>query len=114
MAWLITKFAVTALLVVLVSEIARRSTLMGALLASVPLTSVLAMVWIWIDTRDVERLAAFSTDVAWLVLPSLMLFVVLPVLLRAGVDFWWALSAGLGATALAYLGSLQLAAWLRG
>lgn len=113
MAWLVTKFAVTALLVVLVSEIARRSTLMGALLASVPLTSVLAMVWIWIDTRDVERLAVFSTDVAWLVLPSLVLFILLPVLLRLGVDFWWALSAGVGATALAYLGSLQLMAWLR-
>jgi hypothetical protein len=114
MAWLVTKFAVTALLVVLVSEVARRSTVLGAVIASVPLTSVLAMVWIWIETRDAARLAAFSTDVAWLVLPSLVLFVVFPVLVRLGVGFWWALAAGIGATAAAYLGALQLVAWLRG
>jgi len=112
--YLVTKFAATALIVVVVSELAKRSTLAGAILASVPTVSVLAMIWIYVETRDVDRLAAFSTDIVWLVLPSLVLFGVLPLLLRLGFGFWWSLAAGLGATALAYWGSIQLMALFRG
>jgi len=114
MIYLVTKFATTAIIVVLVSELAKRSTLAGAILASIPTVSVLAMIWIYIETRDTGRLAAFSMDVVWLVLPSLALFAVLPVLLRLGVGFWWSLLAGIAATALAYWGAVQMMAWLRG
>jgi len=113
MFYLVTKFAVTALIVVFVSELAKRSTLAGALLASIPTVSVLAMIWIYVETRDTARLAAFSVDVVWLVLPSLVLFAVLPVLLRLGVGFWWSLAAAILATAFAYWGSVQLMTWLR-
>uniref|UniRef100_UPI00257C51F1 DUF3147 family protein n=1 Tax=Oceanithermus sp. TaxID=2268145 RepID=UPI00257C51F1 len=91
----LVKLIVSALLIVLVSEIAKRSSLLGALLASVPLVSVLAMVWLYLETRDSERIAAFAQDVFWLVLPSLALFLVLPWLLRAGVQFFAALGLGL-------------------
>lgn len=114
MLYLITKFATTAVIVVLVSELAKRSTLAGAILASIPTVSVLAMIWIYLETRDTARLADFSIDVVWLVLPSLVLFAVLPTLLRMGVGFWWSLAAGIAATALAYWGSVQLMAWFRG
>jgi hypothetical protein len=114
MIYLITKFATTALIVVLVSELAKRSTLAGAILASIPTISVLAMIWIYLETRDTARLAAFSIDIVWLVLPSLVLFAVLPMLLRMGVGFWWSLAAGIAATALAYWGSVSLMTWLRG
>lgn len=114
MFYLVTKFATTALIIVLVSELAKRSTLAGAILASIPTVSVLAMVWMYIETRDTERLASFSLDIVWLVLPSLVLFAVLPLLLRVGVGFWWSLAAGIAATALAYWGSLHLMAWFRG
>ncbi|MFU8814997.1 MAG: DUF3147 family protein [Pseudomonadales bacterium] len=114
MIYLVTKFATTALIVVLVSELAKRSTLAGAILASIPTVSVLAMIWIYVETRDTARLAAFSLDVVWLVLPSLTLFAVLPGLLRIGVGFWWSLSIAIAATALAYWGSVQLMMWLRG
>jgi hypothetical protein len=114
MIYLVTKFATTALIVVLVSELAKRSTLAGAILASIPTVSVLAMIWIYVETRDTVRLAAFSIDVVWLVLPSLVLFAVLPTLLRIGVGFWWSLAAASTATALAYWGSVQLMTWLRG
>jgi len=114
MLYLMTKFATTALIVVLVSELAKRSTLAGAILASIPTVSVLAIIWIYIETRDTGRLAAFSIDVVWLVLPSLALFAVLPVMLRMGVEFWWSLAAGIAATALAYWGSVQLMTWFRG
>lgn len=104
----LVKLIVSALLIVLASEVARRSTLLGALLASVPLVSVLAMVWLYLETRDVERIAAFAQDVFWLVLPSLALFLVLPWLLRAGVHFFAALGLGIVLTALAYAGTLAL------
>lgn len=114
MIYLVTKFATTALIVVVVSELAKRSTLAGAILASIPTVSVLAMVWIYLETRDTERLASFSIDVVWLVLPSLVLFGVLPAMLRLGIGFWWSLGAGIAATALAYWVSVQLMATLRG
>ena len=113
MVYLLTKYAVTALIVVLVSELTKRSTLAGAILASVPTVSVLALIWLHIETRDTMRLAAFASDIIWLVLPSLVLFVVLPLLLKLGVGFWWSLAVGIAATALAYWGAIQLMLLLR-
>lgn len=102
MAYLVTKYAVTAFVVVLVSELAKRSTVLGALLASIPMVSVLAMIWIYVETGDAPRIAAFSTDIIWLVLPSLVLFIVLPILLRYGIGFWLSLVGSMAATAVAY------------
>ena len=114
MFYLISKYALTALLVVLISEIAKRSTLFGALMASIPLISVLAMVWIYLESKDTARLAAFSIDVLWLVIPSLALFALFPLLVRAGLSFWWSLALGMGATAAAYALMLWLMNSLRG
>ncbi len=96
------KVAVSAIVIVAVSEIAKRSTWAGALLASLPLTSVLAFVWLHMDGAQSERVAALSQSIFWLVLPSLVLFLVLPVLLRAGWGFWASLGAGCAATFAAY------------
>jgi len=84
----IVKFAVSAGVLVAVSEIAKRSSLFGALVASLPLTSLLAMVWLWQDTKDSGKVGALSMSIFWLVLPSLVLFVALPVLLKRGVNFY--------------------------
>jgi len=111
MTYLVTKYAITAFIVVLVSELAKRSTTAGAVLASVPTISVLAMIWIYLETKDTARLATFSTDIIWLVLPSLLLFIVLPILLRHGVGFWISLASGLAATAVAYALVLMMQAW---
>jgi hypothetical protein len=82
-----TKIVVTAVLVVAVSEVAKRSSLLGAVLASIPLTSVLAMIWLYADTGDAQKVADLATGSFWLVLPSLALFIALPLLLRAGWPF---------------------------
>lgn len=81
------KIAVTAILVVAISEIAKRSSLLGAVLASIPFTSVLAMIWLYADTGEPEKVAQLSTGIFWLVLPSLALFIALPLLIRAGWGF---------------------------
>ena len=102
------KVLLTSVLVVAVSETAKRSALFGALIASVPLTSVLAMVWLYVDTGDTEKIARLSNGVFWLVLPSLVLFVSLPVLLRAGIGFYPSLGASIALTVGAYFAMLYI------
>ncbi|MBN1240369.1 MAG: DUF3147 family protein [Gammaproteobacteria bacterium] len=102
MTYYITKIVVTTALIVLISEIAKRSTLVGAVLASVPLVSVLAMIWLYTETRDAAQVAALARSVFWLVLPSLVLFVTLPLLLGRGVNFYVSLAAAVAATVAAY------------
>lgn len=94
MLYLLVKAAVSGIIVALVSEIARRSPGWGGLLASLPLVSVLGMVWLWRDTHDPSRMAAHAEATFWFVLPSLPMFLLIPALLRNGFSFWAALLAG--------------------
>ncbi len=107
-AYYVVKLAITAGLVVAISELSKRSTLAGSLLASVPLVSVLAMIWLYADTRDAAQVAAFSRSVFWLVLPSLALFLLLPALLERGYGFFTSLAASVGATIVVYLAAIAL------
>lgn len=102
MPYLVLKVAVSALVVVAVAEIAKRSSVFGALVASLPLTSLLAFVWLYVDTGDTAKVSNLATGIFWLVLPSLVLFVVLPLLLRSGWGFWSSLLAACGATVICY------------
>ncbi len=98
----IFKFTLSAAVLVAVSEIAKRSSLLGGLLASLPLTSLLAFIWLWQDTRDATKVAALSTSILWLVLPSLVLFLALPILLKRGVQFYPALGLAVVAMLACY------------
>lgn len=102
MTYYIMKVAVTAVLVVLISEISKRSSFIGAVLASVPLTSVLAMLWLYIDTGDIGKVSELASSVFWLVLPSLALFIALPVLLANEVNFYLSLAVSIAITAICY------------
>jgi hypothetical protein len=104
------KIAVTAVLVVAIAEVAKRSSLLGAVLASVPVTSVLAMIWLYADTGDTEKVAELATGIFWLVIPSLVLFIALPLLLRAGIPFAPSLTGACILTVVSYflmLGTLK-------
>ena len=104
MTYLLIKAVLSAVIIVAVSEIARRNAGMGALQASLPLISVLGMIWLWRDTQDVDRMAAHAQATFWYVLPSLPMFLIIPLLLKRGVDFWPALAAGCVLTILLYVG----------
>jgi hypothetical protein len=106
--YLIAKAALSGALIMAISEIARRSPTFGALVASLPLVSLLAILWLWHDTRDTARIASLAEGTFWLVLPSLPMFLALPALLRAGVGFWIALLASVALTVVLYL----VTAWL--
>jgi len=98
----VIKIMVTSVLVVAIAEAGKRSALLGAILASLPLTSVLAFFWLYAETGDTEKIAALSTGIFWLVLPSLILFVALPMLLRVGVGFGSAMAVSVALTAGGY------------
>jgi hypothetical protein len=86
--YLIIKAAVSGVIVAAVSEIARRYPGWGGLVASLPLTSLLAMLWLWRDGGDPERVAELPMGTLWFIVPSLPLFIALPLLIRSGVGFW--------------------------
>jgi hypothetical protein len=110
MGMTILKWAISATIIVAVDAISRRSTLAGALLASLPLVSLLSLTWLWLGTRDVETVAQWSVDVLWLVLPSLAFFAVFPVLMRAGWSFGASMGVGILALVLSYSATLALVA----
>jgi hypothetical protein len=102
------KIIVTALLVAAVAETAKRSTFAAAILASIPLTSILAMAWLYIDTGDAGKVAELAWGIFWLVLPSLALFISLPLMLRAGWPFGPSLAASIALTVACYFAMIAL------
>jgi uncharacterized membrane protein (GlpM family) len=100
--YLVLKVVISALIIVAISELSKRSSLIGGLLASLPLVSVLGMIWLYVDTRDPQKVAALSTSIFWLVIPSLVLFICLPILLRKGLAFGMALSTSIAVMLVAY------------
>lgn len=88
MTYLILKAALSGVLIMIISEVARRSPGFGGLIASLPLISVLGIIWLWRDTNDVERIAAHAESTFWFVLPSLPMFLIFPAMLRHGIGFW--------------------------
>jgi hypothetical protein len=97
------KVAVTAVLVVLISETGKRSSALGAIIASLPLTSLLAFLWLYGETGDAAKVAELARGIFWYVLPSLVLFIALPVLIGQGFGFWLSLIAACALTFLSYL-----------
>lgn len=108
MLYLILKAALSGIIVMAVSEIARRSPTFGGLIASLPLVSLLGIIWLWRDGVDSARIAAHAESTFWFVLPSLPMFLAVPYLLRHGIGLWLALGAGCLLTFVLYL----LTAWL--
>lgn len=108
MLYLVIKAAISGVIVALVSEIARKNPGLGALVASLPLVSILGMLWLWRDTSDPERLAAHAGATFWFVAPSLPMFLLIPALLRRGVGFYPALIAGCALTVALYLAMVWL------
>ena len=87
----ILKVLISALIILAASELSKRSSFIGGLLASLPLVSLLAIIWLYRETLDATKVAALSMSIFWLVLPSLVLFLILPALLKRQVPFYPAL-----------------------
>jgi F0F1-type ATP synthase assembly protein I len=103
MAWYIIKLALTALIILVVSEISKRLPLLGSLIASLPLISVLGMIWIFQETKDNQKIITHAEGTFWYVLPSLPMFLVMPWMMKKGVSFYLSLGAGILLTVILYV-----------
>lgn len=103
MLYLAIKAAISGIIIAIVSQVAKRYPGFGALIASLPLVSVLGMIWLWHDKPDVRNMAAHVQATFWFVIPSLPMFLVMPALLKAGWNFWPTLVAGCALTIALYL-----------
>ena len=110
MLYLFLKAMLSGVIIMVVSEVAKRSPALGALIVSLPLVSILAILWLWHDTGDRVRVAAQAEATFWYVLPTLPMFLILPMLLRHGIGFWPALAGVCLMTFGLYLVSVWLAA----
>ena len=108
MTYFILKCALSGIIIGVVSEVAKRSPAFGALIVSLPLVSLLAIIWLWRDTGDVERTSVLAQSTFWYVLPSLVLFIVLPLMLSQGYGFWPSLTAASALTFAAYLAMIAI------
>ena len=96
------KIAFSSILVVLISEVSKRSTLIGALLASLPIVSLLAIFFIYFETKDIQKISELSYGIFWLVLPSLVFFVLFPFLLSKSINFYLSMGVSVVTTSVCY------------
>lgn len=108
MGYYIVKVLLTSILIVLVSEVAKRSSIVGAILASIPLVSVVAMIWLYQDTGDLQKVRDLAASIVWLVIPSLILFILMPLMIDRGYGFYTSLISGLVAMVASYTLALAL------
>ena len=108
MMYLIAKAVISGILIAIASEVARRWPGWGALIVSLPLVSILAILWLWRDTHDPVRTALHVEATFWFVIPSLPMFLLIPAMLRQGYSFWAALAAGCALTLGLYLGMIWI------
>lgn len=100
---LVARALLAGAMIAAISEIGRRLPATAAIVASLPLVSVLGMIFLWHARPDPENMAVHAQATFWYVLPSLPMFLAIPALLRAGTPFWIALALGCALTVLLYL-----------
>ena len=97
------KFIITALVIVLASEIAKRNTVLSAIIIALPLVSLITFIWIYVESRDVVRIARLSEEILYFGLATIPLFLILPFMLRSGYSFLVAMAISCAASALSML-----------
>ena len=102
MTYYFIKTIITALIIVVVSEVAKKSTLLGALIISIPLTSLLAFVWLYFDTKDYQKVIDLSYGTILLSIPSFTFFILLPTLLKFKQNFVFSILISIIGTAIIY------------
>ena len=102
MSWLIIKYLITAGIVILVSEVAKRSDRLGGMLAALPLVTFLTLIWPYVENQPTEKIANHAWYTFWYVVPTLPMFLAFPILL-ARIGFWSALLTSIGITIICFI-----------
>ena len=106
--YLIVKTVLSALIIVVVSEIAKKYTLAAAIILSVPLTSLLALIWLFYDTRDIQKVIDLSLNTIVMTIPSIVFFIVLPLMLKLKYNFSFSILVSILSTSLTYFIFIKL------
>ena len=101
------KVFISSAIIVLVSEISKRDNLLGGLVASIPIVSVLSMIWLYIDTNDIDKVKALANGILWMIFPSMSFFIVLPILINCGIKFYLSLTISILITMVCYLSTIS-------
>ncbi|MBC8312257.1 MAG: DUF3147 family protein [Candidatus Marinimicrobia bacterium] len=109
MTFLISKYLITAFIIVFVSEIAKRSDKMGALISSLPLVTILVMIWLYLENQSTEKIANHAYYTFWYVIPTLPMFLVIPFLLSRGYSFSLSLSISIIITFFCFIFTAYIA-----
>lgn len=102
MYWIITKYLITAAMVVLISELAKRSDKLGGFVAALPLVTILALIWLYVEKQSTEKIANHAWYTFWYVVPTLPMFLAFPWLL-ARIGFWPTLAASVAITIVCFV-----------
>jgi len=102
MTLLVAKYAITALVIVVVSEVAKRSDRFGALISSLPFVTLMVMIWLHLEKQPTAKVANHAYFTFWYVIPTLPMFLLMPFLLNRGVGFWTALALAAGLTIVCF------------
>ena len=98
----IVKIITSLILIILISEISKRNTFVASIIASLPLVSIIAIIWLYFDTKDIYKIISLSQGIFWLVIPSLLFFIMLPILLKIEINFFISIIISIISTILAY------------
>ena len=107
--WL--KYLITAAIIVLVSEVAKRSGRTGALIAALPFVTILVMTWLHIEDQGTEAIATHARYTFWYVIPTLPMFLAIPILLERGVGYWQVLGIYIAGTTLLFVATVAIGRW---
>ena len=100
------KVFISSAIIVLVSEIAKKDNIIGGLIASIPIVSVLSMIWLYIDTNDIDKVKALANGILWMIFPSMSFFIVLPIF-NCGIKFYLSLTISILITMVCYLSTIS-------
>ena len=101
MSWIVTKYLLTAGMVVLISELANRSDRLGGFIAALPLMTLLTLLWLYLENQSDEKIANHAYYTFWYVIPTLPMFLLFPLMLPR-MGFWITLAASIGMTVLCF------------
>lgn len=103
MTFILTKYLTTAFIIVLVSEIAKSNDKIGALISSLPMVTIMVILWMYFEKQSIEKIANHTYYTFWYVLPTLPMFLIIPKLLQNGISFFSSLFIGIGVSIINFI-----------
>ena len=109
----ILKALLSAFLILVATEVSNKSTIIAAIIIALPLVSIISLSWIWLETKDIEKISVLSNQIFWFVIPGLPMFLLLPILLNKGLGFYISMIISCGVTVILFYVMQRILSWLQ-